>query len=288
MPHFHCIQRAISPKARESLWNRALLGFLISTGAGPDKNIVRYIQTVNSWGLALSWAVIHYPFMFSFRNTTSRETWPQGNLFQECVWPPSQRAVTVLPPLLVFSHHLHARQSPAITPTLPRANGKIFMHLTPINIQIVAVKWLSQGWGGSSWQSRVPVALCACLNTGVIFYWQGAASHPPVVARLQGCQKVCVCVCLFFHGEHQEKISIISWDQRHSWVKVWAAAVSRCGSGEVFAVGCSEAVSSWAHGRLGLADVEDLAVALSGSLWGEKGGKLSCMAACSWCVDLAW
>lgn len=47
------------------------------------------------------------------------------------------------------------------------------------------------------WQSRVPGALCVYLNTGVIFYWQGAASHPPVVARLRGCQKVCVCVCLF-------------------------------------------------------------------------------------------
>lgn len=41
------------------------------------------------------------------------------------------------------------------------------------------------------------------------------------------------------------------------------------GSGELFAVGCSQAVSSWAHGRFGLADAEDLAVALSGSL-GEK------------------
>lgn len=41
------------------------------------------------------------------------------------------------------------------------------------------------------------------------------------------------------------------------------------GSGELFAVGCSQAVSSWAHGRFGLADTEDLAVALSGSL-GEK------------------
>lgn len=71
-------------------------------------------------------------------------------------------------------------------------------------------------------------------------------------------------------------------------MKVWAAAVSHCGSGEVFAAGCSEAVSSWARGRLGLADMEDLAVALSGSLWGKKGGEISCMAACSWCVDLAW
>lgn len=41
------------------------------------------------------------------------------------------------------------------------------------------------------------------------------------------------------------------------------------GSGELFAVGCSQAVSSWAHGRFGLADTEDLTVALSGSL-GEK------------------
>lgn len=145
MSHFHCIQGAVSPKARESQWNRTLLGFLISTGAGPDKSIVRLMQTLNSWGLALSWAVIHYPFMFSFRNTTSRETWPQGNLFQECVWPPSQQAGTVLPPLLVCSHHPPARWSQAITPTLPTANGKIFMHLTAINTQIVAVKWLSQG-----------------------------------------------------------------------------------------------------------------------------------------------
>lgn len=52
-------------------------------------------------------------------------------------------------------------------------------------------------------------------------------------------------------------------------MKVWAAAMSCRGSGELFAVGCSQAVSSWAHGRFGLADTEDLAVALSGSL-GEK------------------
>lgn len=54
-------------------------------------------------------------------------------------------------------------------------------------------------------------------------------------------------------------------------MKVWVAAVSRCGSGEVFAVVCTEAVSSWAHSRFGLADVEYLAVALSGSL--GAGGK---------------
>lgn len=53
-------------------------------------------------------------------------------------------------------------------------------------------------------------------------------------------------------------------------MKVWAAAMSRRGSGELFAVGCSQAVSSWAHGRFGLADAEDLAVALSGSLREEK------------------
>lgn len=46
--------------------------------------------------------------------------------------------------------------------------------------------------------------------------------------------------------------------------------MSRRGSGELFAVGCSQAVSSWAHGRFGLADAEDLAVALSGSLREEK------------------
>lgn len=52
-------------------------------------------------------------------------------------------------------------------------------------------------------------------------------------------------------------------------MKVWAAAMSHRSSGELFAVGCSQAVSSWAHGRFGLVDVEDLAVALSGSL-GQK------------------
>lgn len=65
------------------------------------------------------------------------------------------------------------------------------------------------------------------------------------------------------------------------------------GSGELFAVGCSQAVSSWAHGRFGLADTEDLAVALSGSL-GEKKNKKkeegkttkpSATAACNRSVD---
>lgn len=64
------------------------------------------------------------------------------------------------------------------------------------------------------------------------------------------------------------------------------------GSGELFAVGCSQAVSSWAHGRFGLADAEDLAVALSGSL-GEKKNKKkegkttkpSATAACNRSVD---
>lgn len=65
-------------------------------------------------------------------------------------------------------------------------------------------------------------------------------------------------------------------------MKVWVAAMSRCGSGEVFALGCAEAVSSWAHSRFGLADVEYLAVALSGSLGAKK---ISSMAACSWYVD---
>lgn len=172
------------------------------------------MQTLNSWGLALSWAVIHYPFMFSFRNTTSRETWPQGNLFQECVWPPSQQAGTVLPPLLVCSHHPPARWSQAITPTLPTANGKIFMHLMAINTQIVAVKWLSQGWGGSLWQSRVPGALCACLNTAVIS--AGRVGLPtPQQWPGYGTVRRCVCVCWFFHGEHQDKISIMSPEQRH-------------------------------------------------------------------------
>lgn len=72
-------------------------------------------------------------------------------------------------------------------------------------------------------------------------------------------------------------------------MKVWAAAMSRRGSGEVFAVGCAEAVSSWAHGRLGLADMEYLTVALSGSSQGGKkwrgGGRIISTAACSWCVD---
>lgn len=45
--------------------------------------------------------------------------------------------------------------------------------------------------------------------------------------------------------------------------------MSHRSSGELFAVGCSQAVSSWAHSRFGLVDVEDLAVALSGSL-GQK------------------
>lgn len=67
-------------------------------------------------------------------------------------------------------------------------------------------------------------------------------------------------------------------------MKVWVAAMSCCSSGEVFAVGCIEAVSSWAHGRFGLADVEYLTVALSGSLGGKKRKKkISSMAAC--CVD---
>lgn len=52
-------------------------------------------------------------------------------------------------------------------------------------------------------------------------------------------------------------------------MKVWVASMSCCRSGKVFAV------SSWAHGRLGLADMEDLAVALSGSLWVKKGGEKS-------------
>lgn len=62
--------------------------------------------------------------------------------------------------------------------------------------------------------------------------------------------------------------------------------MSRRGSGEVFAVGCAQVVSSWAHGRFGLADVKYLAVALSGSL--GKGGrekKIRSTDACSWCVD---
>lgn len=37
----------------------------------------------------------------------------------------------------------------------------------------------------------------------------------------------------------------------------------------MFAMGCAEAVSSWAHGRFGLADVKYLVVALSGSLGGK-------------------
>lgn len=53
-------------------------------------------------------------------------------------------------------------------------------------------------------------------------------------------------------------------------MKVWAAAMSHRGSGEVFAVGCTEAVSSWAHSRFGLADVEYLSAALSGSLGSKK------------------
>ena len=63
-------------------------------------------------------------------------------------------------------------------------------------------------------------------------------------------------------------------------MKVWAAAMSRRGSGEVFAVGCAEAVSSWAHGRFGLADVEYLAVALSGSLGEKKKEKKSALRLC--------
>jgi len=61
--------------------------------------------------------------------------------------------------------------------------------------------------------------------------------------------------------------------------------MSWCGSGEVFAVGCTEAVSSWAHGVFGLADVECFAVALSGSLVEKKGKHISSTAACSCCVD---
>lgn len=64
--------------------------------------------------------------------------------------------------------------------------------------------------------------------------------------------------------------------------------MSHRSSGELFAVGCSQAVSTWAHGRLGLVDVEDLAVALSGYS-GEKRKKkkkIGAITSCNRSVDM--
>lgn len=72
-------------------------------------------------------------------------------------------------------------------------------------------------------------------------------------------------------------------------MKVWAAAMSHRSSGELFAVGCSQAVSSWAHGRFGLVGVEDLAVALSGSLGQKrkkKKKKIGATTSCNQSVDI--
>lgn len=163
------------------------------------------------------------------------------------------------------------------------------MHLTPINIQIVAVKWLSQGWGGSLWQSRVPGALCACLNTGVIFYWQGAASRPPVVARLWGCQKVCVCVFVCFsmgsirrkYPSSPETRGIPEW--KCGRPPCPAADLGRCLLWVAPRLCPAGPMAGW--GLQTWRILLWLCLALCGE---KKGGKISCMAACSWCVDFAW
>lgn len=162
----------------------------------------------------------------------------------------------------------------------------MLMHLAPINIWIVAAKWLSQAWGGSLWQSSswgwVPGAPSACPNPGVIFYSQGAASHPPVVARLRGCQKGCVCLFVFpwvASGDNIHHLSrpeaFLSESVGGCSVTLWLWGGVCCGLHR----GCVQLGPQqvWAC-RCG--------VPCCGFVWlFGGGGEISSMAACSWYVD---